>query len=93
MLRGFVTSALLGFARRKAGVHTIGTIPAALLTTGASLVLTRGRRPVGLAVAALGGFLLWREIEKQESEAGLGPQPALPLPPASDDASAAIAPR
>ena len=67
MLRGFATSALLGFARRKAGVHTIGTIPAALLTTGASLALTRGRRPVGLAVAALGGFLLWREIERERA--------------------------
>ncbi len=90
MLRGFATSTLIGFARRKAGVSAVGTIPAALLTSGLSLILTRGRRPVGVAVAALGGFLLWREIEQQEREARLAPQPALP-PPASDDASAATA--
>lgn len=88
MLRGFVTSAVIGFARRKAGVPTIGTIPAALLTSGASLILTKGRRPVGVAVAALGGFLLWREVmrEQEEIESAL-------LPPASADASAATAPR
>jgi hypothetical protein len=90
MLRGFATSALVGFVRKKAGVQRIGTIPAAMITSGASLMLTRGRRPVGLAVAALGGFLLWREIERERDEAI--PEPALP-PPASADASAATAPR
>lgn len=88
MLRGFAVSALVGFVRKRAGVRSIGTIPAALLTSGASLMLTRGRRPAGLAVAALGGFLLWREIEREREEAS--PEPA--LPPASD-ASAATAPR
>lgn len=88
MLRGFVTSAVVGLVRRKAGVAAIGTIPAALLTSGASLILTRGRRPVGLVVAALGGFLLWREVVREQEEARL----AL-LPPDSGDASAATAPR
>ena len=90
MLRGFATSALIGVVRRKAGVPSIGTIPAALLTSGASMMLTRGRRPIGLAVAALGGFLLWRQIEREQEEAN--PAPALP-PPAPGDASAATAPR
>jgi hypothetical protein len=80
MLRGIATSALVGFARRKAGVSSIGTIPAALLTTGASLILTRGRRPVGLAVAALGGFLLWREIERERGETGGDAPESLPPP-------------
>lgn len=91
MIRGFATSALVGFVRKKAGVSTIGTIPAALLTSGASLMLTKGRRPVGLAVAAIGAFLVWREIEKAEGE--VRPEPAPALPPASGDASAAKAPR
>lgn len=88
MFRGVATSALMGFVRRKAGVQTVGVIPAALLTSGASLILTKGRRPIGVAVAVLGGFLLWREIEREQEEA----RPALP-PPASGDASAATAPR
>ena len=66
MLRGFATSMLVGFVRKKAGVPAIGTVPAALLTSGASLVLTRGRRPIGLAVMAVGGFLIWREVEREE---------------------------
>jgi hypothetical protein len=92
MIRGLATSALVGFVRKKAGVATIGTIPAALLTSGASLMLTKGRRPVGLAVAALGAFLVWREIEKADAEeARLAPAPA--LPPASADAFAATGSR
>jgi hypothetical protein len=73
MLRGFATSALVGFVRKRAGVPSIGTIPAALLTSGASLMLTKGRRPIGIAVAALGGFLLWREIERERDEADAEP--------------------
>lgn len=90
MIRGLAMSAVIGFARKKAGVSTIGTIPAALLTSGASLMLTGGKRPVGLAVAALGGFLLWREIEREREH--LSSEPALP-PPSPGDASAATAPR
>jgi uncharacterized membrane protein (UPF0136 family) len=69
MIRGFVTAAVVGLVRRKAGVPAIGTIPAALLTSGASLILTKGRRPVGVAVAALGGLLLWREVVREREEA------------------------
>jgi hypothetical protein len=92
MFRGFATSMLVGFARKKAGVPAIGTVPAALLTSGASLMLTRGRRPVGLAVMALGGFLIWREIERAREDVRPELAPALP-PPASGDASAATARR
>lgn len=91
MIRGLATSALVGFARKKAGVSAIGRIPAALLTSGASLMLTKGRRPVGLAVAALGAFLVWREIDRAEEEAR--PEPAPALPPAAGDASAATGSR
>jgi hypothetical protein len=92
MFRGLAASVLIGFVRKKAGVPAIGTVPAALLTSGASLLLTKGRRPVGLAVAALGGFLLWREIVHEQEQAKLALAPALP-PPVSGDAFVATAPR
>jgi uncharacterized membrane protein (UPF0136 family) len=64
MLRTFAKSLLVGAVQKRSGIAPAGTIATALLTTGASLALTRGRRPVGLALAALGGLLLWREVER-----------------------------
>jgi hypothetical protein len=84
MLRGFAKSAAIGFVQKRVGISPAGTIPTVLLTSGASMLLKRGRRPIGLAVAALGALMLWHEIE-QEREAA---KAALP-PPASGDASAA----
>jgi hypothetical protein len=51
----------------EAGVTRIGTVPGTLITTGASLALTRGRRPIGLALAMAGGLLLWWEIERERA--------------------------
>jgi uncharacterized membrane protein (UPF0136 family) len=62
MLRTFAKSLLVGAIQKRTGIVPAGTIATALLTTGASLVLTRGRRPVGFALAALGGLLLWHEV-------------------------------
>ena len=64
MLKTFAKSLLAGVVQKKAGVTKIGAIPGTLITTGASLALTRGRRPVGLALAVAGGLLLWWEIER-----------------------------
>ncbi len=91
MLRAFAKSVLVSALQKKAGVPRTGTIPGTLLTTGASLLLVRGRRPVGLALTAVGCLLLWREIERDRAVT-LAAGPALP-PPASGDASAATAPR
>ncbi|WBO24032.1 hypothetical protein [Sphingomonas abietis] len=86
--------------QKRVGVSRIGTIPATLLTTGASLALTRGRRPIGLALAGVGGLLLWQEIERERrlaADASRASEPLLPvpgLPPAASvDASAARARR
>ncbi|WP_019831705.1 hypothetical protein [Sphingomonas sp. PR090111-T3T-6A] len=64
MLRTFAKSMLIGAAQRRVGVMPAGVISTALLTTGASLMLKRGRRPIGLALVAAGGVLLWREAER-----------------------------
>jgi hypothetical protein len=65
LLGSLAKSMLMRAVQKKAGVARIGTIPAALLTTGASLALTHGRRPIGLALAGVGGLLLWQEIERE----------------------------
>lgn len=74
MLRTLAKSMLIGVAQRRVGVMPAGTISTALLTTGASLMLKRGRRPIGLALVAAGGVLLWREAER--SRAGAEPEKA-----------------
>ena len=68
MLRTLAKSMLLGAAQKRAGVTPAGPVSAALLTSGASLLLTRGRRPIGFALAAAGGLLLWREAERRRAE-------------------------
>lgn len=94
MLKTFAKSLLVGAVQKKAGVTKIGAIPGTLITTGASLALTRGRRPVGLALAVAGGLLLWWEIERDRAatlEEGLARPEPLPAP--SSGASAATPPR
>ena len=92
MLRALAKTMLLGAVQKSTGVVPAGPVSAALLTTGASLMLTRGRRPVGLALAAAGGLLLWHETEQErrrEAEALLRKGRAK----ADDAAVPAIAPR
>ena len=67
MLKMVAKSLLVGAVQKRAGVTKVGTIPGTLITTGASLVLTRGRRPIGLALAVAGGLLLWWEIERDRA--------------------------
>lgn len=65
MLRTLVNSLVVGAVRRGTGISEPGVLTTALLTTGASLLLSRGRRPVGLALIAAGGLLLWHENEPE----------------------------
>lgn len=76
MLRTLAKSMLVGAVQKRVGVMPAGPVSTALLATGASLMLTRGRRPIGLALAAAGGLLLWRDVERQRAEAPDVPAPA-----------------
>ncbi len=85
MLRTLVNSLVIDAVRKRTGIPEPGVLTAAMLTTGASLLLSRGRRPVGLALIAVGGLLLWHETRP---EAGDETGPKLPPPaPASDTAA------
>jgi len=64
MLRTLARTMLIGAVERRVGVSPAGPVSTALLTTGASLLLTRGRRPLGLGLAVAGGLLMWRAAEK-----------------------------
>lgn len=70
MLRTLAKTMLVGAVRRGTGLPAAGPISAALLTTGASMALSRGRRPLGLALIAAGGLLLWREVEQEALKRG-----------------------
>jgi hypothetical protein len=76
MIRQAATSMLIGAVRKGTGATPAGQVTAGLLTTGASLLLTRGRRPVGLALLALGGLLLWHEVEKDQAAVRMKPAKA-----------------
>jgi hypothetical protein len=90
MLRGLAKSLLADAVRRHTGVPQAGAVSTTLITTGASLLLVRGRRPAGLALLAAGGLLRWREIEREKApEAGVRRSRAAP----ARDASPATAPR
>lgn len=91
MLNTLANSLLIGTVQKGTGVTPAGPVTTALITTGASLLLTRGRRPVGLALLAAGGFLLWREVEKERADANL--KPVSPSRARSDDASEATGSR
>jgi len=69
MLRTLAKTMLVGAVQKRVGVTPAGPVSTALLATGASLMMTRGRRPIGLALAAVGGLLLWREAERERGEA------------------------
>ena len=86
MLGTFAKSLLVGAVQKGTGVPQSGPISTTLLTTGVSLMLIRGRRPVGLALAAVGGLLRWHELEEER-------RAALKAPASPADISAATAPR
>ncbi len=69
MLDTFAKSLLVGAVQKGTGVPQSGPISTTLLTTGVSLMLIRGRRPVGLALAVVGGLLRWHELEEARKDA------------------------
>jgi hypothetical protein len=85
MLKALAKSVAIKAVQKRVGVSQPGSVTAALLTTGATLLLSRGRRPVGLALIAVGGFLLWRENEPESSTL----RPIAPPPPESASGGAA----
>jgi hypothetical protein len=91
MLGTLAKSMLVGAVQKGTGVPQSGPISTTLLTTGVSLMLIRGRRPVGLALAVAGGLLRWHELEqeRQSALAALRTQ----QPTSSPDASAATTQR
>lgn len=84
MLATFAKSLLVGAVQKGTGVPQSGPISTTLITTGVSLMLIRGRRPVGLALAAAGGLLRWHELEQERRAALVALRKQAP-----DDASAA----
>lgn len=89
MLGTFAKSMLVGAVQKGTGVPQSGPISTTLITTGVSLMLIRGRRPVGLALAAAGGLLRWHELEQARRAALVALRKQAP----SADASAATTPR
>lgn len=81
MLGTLAKSMLAGAVQKRVGVAPAGPVSTTLLATGASLALTRGRRPFGLALIAAGGLLLWREIEHERKEAQQEDAAAAPVLP------------
>ncbi len=72
MLRMLGQRMVMGAVQKRLGVTPAGPVSAALLTTGATLILTRGRRSLGLGLAIAGGLLLWREADRQRATGGDG---------------------
>ena len=79
MLKTLANTMLIGAVQKGTGVPPTSTLTTALLTTGASLLLARGRRPIGVALLAVGGLLLWHEREEAAKER-LKPAEPSPVP-------------
>ena len=78
MLRALVNSLVIDVVRKRAGIPEPGVLTTAMLTTGASLLLSRGRRPIGLALIAVGGLLLWHEHAPETPDVNPEPRPPAP---------------
>ena len=70
MLKTLANALVIGAVQKGTGVPPTGTLTTAMLTTGASLMLVRGRRPIGLALLAVGGLMLWHEREEMRRATG-----------------------
>ncbi|WP_419825275.1 hypothetical protein [Sphingomonas sp.] len=91
MLRDLAGTLLAGAVNQAPGAPGGSGDPLAstLIGTGATLAMTRGRRPVGLVLLAAGGYLLLRDVRRARATAVLNPPPApRPVPAAGHPATA-----
>jgi hypothetical protein len=92
MLRELAGTMLAGAVNQAPGTATGDPLTSTLIGTGATLAMTRGRRPVGIVLLAAGGYLLLRDISKARAAAAITPPPAprpVPSRPPAATASAA----
>jgi hypothetical protein len=82
MIETVTGTMLADLLRYGTGAPPSGPLTTALIGSGASLLMTRGKRPVGLLLLAAGGVLLWREAAAAQKRETL--TPARPAPRASD---------
>ena len=90
MLSTLARTAIIATIEKGTGVPPAGPVSTILLTTGASLLMLKGRRAVGLALLAAGGAVRWHET------VGANLKPArrsAPAPRSGDDISAATGSR
>jgi hypothetical protein len=85
MLKTLINSLVIDAVRKRTGIPEPGVLTTAMLTTGASLLFSRGRRPVGLALIAVGGVLLWHEHVPETIDVKT---PSLPPPEPASGAAA-----
>ncbi|USI74414.1 hypothetical protein [Sphingomonas morindae] len=93
MLGTFTGSMVATLVREATGAPPAGPLATALIGSGASLVMQRGRRPVGLALLLAGGVVLWREAaaaRPRTARVKVRPATRRPAPglPAASDAAA-----
>lgn len=81
MIGTMTGTVLADLVRHGTGAPPSNPLTTALIGSGASLLMTRGRRPIGLVLLAAGGLLLWREAAAARREAV---RRARPVPAGSD---------
>jgi hypothetical protein len=99
MIETVTGTMLADLVRHGTGAPPSGPLTNALIGSGASLLMTRGRRPIGLVLLAAGGVLLWREAAAAQRERDalirrVRPAPRAsdrPAPPSPDRAAASVA--
>lgn len=84
MIETMTGTVLADLVRHGTGAPPSSPLTTALIGSGASLMMTRGRRPVGLVMLAIGGALLWREAAAARRDGGIGVKRARSALPESD---------
>ncbi len=88
MIETMTGTMLADLVRHGTGAPPSGPLTTTLIGSGASLLMTRGKRPVGLVLLVAGGVLLWREAVAARGQRETAVTPARPAPRASAPAPA-----